>query len=301
MPTLTRRRFLTISALAALPLPAFAAPVTEWHGTAMGSAAAIYLSHQDADAIIARTVAEIERLEAIFSLYRVDSALSVLNRTGRLEAPPFELLECLALCAQVHSLTDGLFDPTVQPLWQLYAESYAKGQAPTDAQIAERLTRVGMQNLTYDSEVFTLANGAALTLNGVAQGFVADKVADLLAAEGLTNILVNTGEFRALGQMPDGGGWPVRLVSGGTVPLAARALATSAPLGTAFDAAGKVGHILDPKTGYPAPARWQSVSISAPSAALADALSTAACLMPDANRVMAVLASVEQVRLEALV
>ncbi|MFD1810237.1 FAD:protein FMN transferase [Gemmobacter lanyuensis] len=56
-------------------------------------------------------------------------------------------------------------------------------------------------------------------------------------------------------------------------------MATSAPLGTTFDAAGRVGHILNPLTGLAGAAQWRGVSISAPSAALADALSTAACLM----------------------
>lgn len=301
MLSLTRRRFLTISAIAALPLPAHAAQITEWHGIALGSAAAIYLEHPDADAIITDAVAEIERLEAIFSLYRDSSALSVLNRTGRLDAPPFELLECLALCGRVHALTGGLFDPTVQPIWQLYAESYANGAAPLDSQIAAILPHVGMEHLTYDSESITLAKGASVTLNGVAQGFIADKLAELLAARGLTDILVNTGEFRALGQKPGGGAWPIRLSSGNTVALTARALATSAPLGTVFDDAGAVGHILDPKTGYPSAAKWKSVSISAPSAALADALTTAACLMPDVDRVIAMIGNLSQVRLEALI
>ena len=301
MPALTRRRFLTISAIAALPLPAQAAQITEWYGTALGSAAAIYLEHPDAAAIIADALAEIERLEAIFSLYRANSALSVLNRTGRLDAPPFELLECLALCGRVHALTSGLFDPTVQPMWQLYAESYANGVPPLDSQIAALLPRIGMELLSYDSESVTLAKGASITLNGVAQGFIADKVAELLAAKGLTDILVNTGEFRALGQKPGGGAWPVKLSSGGMVALTARALATSAPLGTAFDDAGAVGHILDPRTGYPSQAKWRSVSISAPSAALADALTTAACLMPTADGVIAMIGNLSQVRLEALI
>jgi len=301
MPILTRRRFLTLSALAALPMPARAAQITQWHGTALGAEAAIYLDHPDAPAIIARVVAEIDRLESIFSLYRPNSALTQLNADGRLDAPPFELLECLALCARVHTATVGLFDPTVQPLWQLYATSFADGHAPEPEQIAAILPRVGLARITYDSDAILMPSGMALTLNGVAQGFIADKVAEVLTAEGLTDILINTGEFRALGLMPGGEGWPVHLISGAEVSLAARALATSAPLGTVFDAQGEVGHILHPVTGLPAPAVWSSISISAPSAALADALSTAACLMPDRTLVLAALSHFPQTRIEALV
>ncbi len=301
MPNLNRRRFLTLSAVALLPLPAHAAQITQWHGVALGAEAAIYLSHPDADAIIARAVAEIDRLEGIFSLYRTTSALSQLNATGRLDAPPFELLECLALCARVHSATQGQFDPTIQPLWQLYATSLAAGVAPSPEQIAATLPLIGLGRITYDSGAIVMPAGMGLTLNGVAQGFIADKVADLLAAEGLTDILINTGEFRALGQEPGAQGWPVKLVSGGQVSLMARALATSSPLGTVFDANGSVGHIINPETGLTAAATWTSVSISAPSAALADALSTAACLMADRSAVEAALSSFPLTRIEALV
>jgi FAD:protein FMN transferase len=303
MPKMSRRRFLTLSAAAAFPLPARARAVeiTQWHGTALGAEAAIYLQHLDADVIISRAVAEIDRLESVFSLYRTDSALSQLNLTSRLQAPPFELLECLAQCGRVHTATQGLFDPTIQPLWQLYATSFDAGHAPAQEQIAATLPLIDFSRITYDSDTVILPAGMALTLNGVAQGFIADKIADLLAAEGLTDILINTGEFRALGQLPGAAGWPVKLTTGGEVNLVSRALATSSPLGTFFDRDGTVGHILSPLDGMPAIATWSSVSISAASAALADALSTAACLMPDRVAIQASLANFQDARIEALV
>jgi FAD:protein FMN transferase len=301
MHPLNRRRFITLSAAALLAQPARAAEITQWHGVALGAEAAIYLSHPNAASIISRAVAEIERLENIFSLYRSDSALSRLNATGRLDAPPFELVECLALCDRVHSATLGLFDPTIQPLWQLYAASFSAGRPPSARQIAQILPLIGFQRLTYDSGAIALPFGMSLTLNGVAQGFIADKLAEMLASEGLSDILINTGEFRALGQMPGGKGWPVKLTSGVAVSLDSRALATSSPLGTVFDGAGVAGHILNPTTGLPAAATWSSVSITARSAALADALSTAACLMADSRAVQAALSGFAHTRIEALV
>ncbi len=114
----------------------------------------------------------------------------------------------------------------------------------------------------------------ALTLNGIAQGYVADRVAALLAGHGLTRALIDTGEMVAL---PDGD-WPVQLEAGGNLALRNRALATSAPLGMTFGGDGVTSHILDPRTARPVLSTWRVVSVSAPSAALADALSTAACL-----------------------
>ena len=123
-----------------------------------------------------------------------------------------------------------------------------------------------------------LAPGMALTLNGIAQGYIADRVAALLEAEGLGDILIDTGEFRALGGDPRGGDWPVKLGQGGQVNLRSRALATSSPLHhlRCRGPSGPYPRSPDRQAAVPV---WRAVSISAPSAALADALSTAACLM----------------------
>lgn len=290
MSVLNRRRFLQISAAACAGFTAGAAAASSpllyhWQGSAMGAGASITLAHPEAERIVADCLAEIDRLEDIFSLFRPDSALSRLNRDGILDNPPFEMLALLDICGAVHAAAGGLFDPTVQPLWTLYAEHHAAGRAPSPAAIEDVLERVGWRHLRHGPDRVALTrSGMALTLNGIAQGYVADRVADRLAASGLTDILVNTGEFRALGGRPDGEPWPVRFEdsrqdAAGGVDLRERALATSSPTGTVFDAAGQVGHILNPRTGLPASSRWQLVSVTGPSAAVADGLSTAMCLM----------------------
>ena len=298
----TRRRFITISAAMAL-LPAVAragqGATRQWTGQALGARASIRLDHPDGEAIAARAMAEIARLEDILSLYRPASALSRLNGAGRLDNPPFELLECLSLAGSVHRASGGRFDPTVQPLWALWAEAAANGRRPDAGAIEAVLRRTGWDKVRLDAAAITLAPGTALTLNGIGQGYVADRVAALLEAEGLTDILVDTGELRALGGAPDGGDWPVRLETGARLPLRQRSLATSAPLGTTFDQGGRDGHILDPVTGRPTPAQWRAISISAPSAAIADALATAACLVPDRAGIDAMAASFEGARVEA--
>ncbi|MBD9628377.1 FAD:protein FMN transferase [Ensifer sp. ENS06] len=299
---LTRRRLIAISAvLATAPAIAHASAATRfWTGQALGARASIRIAHPEAETIVSRVMAEIDRLENILSLYRANSALCRLNRDGHLQDPPFELLECLSLANAVHLACGGRFDPTVQPLWTLWAQSAANGTRPGPADVDRVRGNVGWGKVKLDAAAITLHPGMALTLNGIGQGYVADRVAAMLEAEGLTDILIDTGEFRALGGRPGGGGWPVRLESGQRLPLRQRAVATSAPLGTTFDQAARDGHILDPLTGMPAPANWRSVSVSAPSAAIADALATAACLMPDAGSIVAMNARFDGVRLEAV-
>ncbi|MCC5991840.1 MAG: FAD:protein FMN transferase [Rhodobacteraceae bacterium] len=307
--TVSRRRFLAISAAAtALPLAAQAQAVHHWRGVALGADASITLAHPDAARLVEVARAEIARLEAIFSLHTTGSALNRLNATGRLNAPPPELLECLSQCARLHRATGGLFDPTIQPLWVLYARHFAgtqRADLPDRAALALALDAVGFDRVRFDPSEIRLEPGVALSLNGIAQGYIADRVSVLLQAQGLRDVLVNTGEFRALGQAPDGQPWQVGLKAGARVlpdraQLRDRALASSAAQGISFDGRGRVGHILNPKTGLPAPSRWTLVSVTAPQAWLADGLSTAFCLM-DQTTITECLAAFPRARLAALI
>ncbi|MFO1139336.1 MAG: FAD:protein FMN transferase [Paracoccus sp. (in: a-proteobacteria)] len=299
-----RRRFLTITA-GVLAVSATgsvsaisAAPMREWRGIALGAPARIALAHPEAARLIDAARAEIARLERIFSLYRADSELARLNAGAALEAPSLDLVTCLGLCDQMHRATGGAFDPSVQPLWDLYARAAVEGRLPDAPRIAAAQARTGWQNLRLDPARIVLRPGMALTLNGIAQGFIADSVAGLLRGQGVENVLIDTGEIVALGDEDGRTGWPVSIRDGRELALRDRALATSAPLGTVLDAAGKVGHIFDPVSGRPAAGPWRQVSVSARSAAVADALSTAACLMPDRAAIEAACKAAGDARLE---
>ncbi|NVO25373.1 FAD:protein FMN transferase [Donghicola sp. B5-SW-15] len=284
---MTRRRFL-LAACAGGLASELSAQALRWQGTALGARAQIRMVHPEADRLTRHAVAEISRLERIFSLYG-DSELTRLNRDGRLVAPSFELLDCLAVARRAHDVTGGLFDPTVQPLWLALAEG-GDVNAARDG--------IGFDRVRFDTSEVRLERGQALTLNGIAQGYVADRIAALLRAEGVADVLVDTGEISARGKPQAQPGWPVRIArTERRLMLRDRALATSATLGTVLDAAGRQGHILHP-TGAPVPDR--QVSISATSAAMADALSTGLCLVTGEAEVRACLARVEGARLEAI-
>jgi thiamine biosynthesis lipoprotein len=299
---LNRRRFLSIAAAASLaPGLARATPVHVETGVALGARVTLRLAHPDAPALAAAAMEEIRRLERIFSLYLPGSALVRLNETGRAEAPAFELLDCLTVAGAVHGASGGRFDPTVQTLWQAEARARERGAALTPAERQAALARTGWAGVTLDAGAITLRPGVTLTLNGIAQGYVADRVAAFLAQRGLEEALIDTGEMVALAGRPGSDGWPVRLSEGGSVALRGRALATSAPLGMTFGGDGRTSHILDPIAVRPVAPLWRAVSISAPRAAVADALSTAACLMPDAEAVARLCRPVPGARVEAAV
>ncbi|WP_374643599.1 FAD:protein FMN transferase [Tabrizicola sp.] len=287
---MNRRRFLCITAAALVPMPGHAQTVTDWQGRGLGTALSLRLVGADPHhtrQTFARVGAEIERIEQLASLHR-DSALTRLNRDGRLAWPAPDLVSLLQLAGEVHAATGGAFDPTVQPLWQALAEG-------GDARAARKL--IGWDRVRLDETEIRLEHGQALTLNGIAQGWAADRIAALLRREGFTDALVDMGEIAALGQGPQGP-WIARIETPESEVLAEshltnRALSTSSPRGTLVNGQP---HILGPTGQRP---RWQTVSVSAESAALADALSTAFCLM-DSPQIVAALGPFPGARLEAL-
>lgn len=310
MKLLTRRRFIAITAAVGLSGPAAgAAATTRWRGVALGARAEMHiagLSEAKAAPVIDAVVSEISRLEEIFSLYRPNSAICRLNRDGRLAAPPAELLQLCSLASALHRASRGAFDPTIQPLWTYLAHAVATGAAPSLAEIDRTRSLVDWGAVHFDPERIAFARpGMAITLNGVAQGFITDGIAARLRRFGLTDVLIDIGEIRAWGQAPNGGPWRVGITGpeGGEladrITLTDRALATSAPLGTIMDDAGEFGHILDPATGQTA-SQASRVSVSAPLAAVADGLSTALCAM-DPSRGAAAVAEFAGARIENLV
>lgn len=305
-----RRRFLQIAAAATLlPECTFAASnAFRWHGTALGARSSMVLVGVDpirGQEIGARVQAEIDRLESIFSLYRADSAISTLNEHGRLEYPPPEFLEVLSLCGALAAATGGAFDPTVQPVWQLYFNCMRQARDPSPKELARVCRSVGWNNVAYGpDEVRYGRSGMAITLNGIAQGYITDRIAEMLRAEGLSDLLIDMGEITAMGGHIGGSPWQAgvadtqgRIVR--RIQLRDRALATSAPGGTILDPAGRVGHIFDPRTGAPVK-QWSLVSVSAPTATIADGLSTGFCAM-SRSKIMRVLNSHTQVNVEAII
>lgn len=258
---------------------------TVWRGVALGGQTQIILYHEDAKAaatILAKCRAEISRLENLFSLYRKNSQINKLNRDGVIANPDFDMLDLCSKSAMVSRETNGAFDITVQPLWDLYSNHFPASTGPDDEQIAGALKLVDHQQVELSSQNIRLKKrGMAVTFNGIAQGYITDKIAKLLKSNGWSDVLIDLGETYALGSKPGNAAWKIAIAnpdSSGrtikTVALKNRALATSGGYGTPFSNDEKYHHLFDPATGT-STNRYKSVSVIAPQAALADALSTA--------------------------
>lgn len=270
--SLTRRRFIALSAaaLAGSAGPSGAAPVVRsWRGRALGAEVVVVLrdaSEAQVRQLGARIAARLDRLERALSLHRA-SELVRLNETGVLAHPSADMAAMLMLADRLHATTQGAFDASVQAHWRACALG-----APMRAPFGwERVVRRGAS--------VRLPEGMALTFNGVAQGHAADVLAALIREAGFHEVVVDAGEIAARGAP-----WPVEIrdeegARAGRITLTDSCLATSSPRATRIGPDG-APHILHPD-GRLAP--WRTVSVSAPTAAVADGLSTAFCLMERAT------------------
>lgn len=304
--SISRRRTITVLAAAAgLPLLFRAgsahARMASWEGTTLGAPSSIQLYHQDegkAQAAIQASLAELARLEQVFSLYRADSAISALNRDGRLDNAPPELVDLLTHSLTMARVTDGIHDPTIQPVWKLYFDHFTAAKVdpngPSRAELDAALALVDWTAVDVDAGRRSIAfkrPGMMLSLNSGAQGYITDKVGAILRAHGFDRMLVDMGEQRAYSAKPDGSAWRLGLANPADdskavaeLDVVDKAVATSGGYGTLFDEAGRFTHIIHPKTGQTAP-RLLGVSVVAPTATVADSLAASMILVPEDKRV----------------
>lgn len=247
-------------------------------------------AHPQADRLelaLDEAVKAIRQVEADMSLFNPDSAVSRLNREGVLQQPSAPLLSVLALAQHVSARSQGAFDVTVQPLWQVWSQAQAAGSVAPKHALQRQLPLVNWRALEISPHNIRLnAKGMGVSLNGIAQGYAADVVRSVLQSHGMMHALIDTGETSTLGQAPGLQDWRLGIESTHanhnkrrlTLPPGL-AIATSSDAHTSFTPDRLHHHIFDPRTGN-SPRYWSSVSVVAPSCAMADALTKVFFMCP---------------------
>lgn len=302
---MNRRRFLRPQPAVLLTPPAPAAPgdlsLLRVSRRAMATTFEIALPDATPDALAAAEAALdlIDDLEQQLTVYRDSSDVSHLNRaaaesTIEVNAGLFGLL---AHAASLSADTGGAFDPAAGALIRAWAGARREERIPTPAELAAARERSGVRHLILDAARRTVkfrVTGLLLNLGGIGKGYALDRVVDLLRTRwGVGSALVQAGgsSVRAIGTPPgDPRGWLVAVRhptddarTVGAVYLNDQALGTSAATFQFFEVGGRrYGHLLDPRTGHPA-AGTACASVVAPTAAAADALSTAFFVLGEAG------------------
>lgn len=298
---LGRRDMLRISAVAAGGLGIASWGTSAWAHSGrlsevqetrvlMGSPAQLRLLTADprrARTAIEAAFSEMERFEGVLSRFRPSSELSQLNRSGRLQTADAGMLQVVERALSYGRLTEGAFDISVEPLLAAHRAASEAGQRLTKAEIEQLRSRVGYESITVQGRRIEFKQpGMAITLDGIAKGFIIDQGAASLRQAGFEQILVEVGGDLMAGQRQESS-WRVgvRAPRGGagdpllgTAGLLQQALATSGDYLNAFSQDFSLHHILAPGTGL-SPLELASASVLAPTAMDADALSTAMMVM----------------------
>ena len=237
--------------------------------------------------LLRRSFQHFKRLEQLFNVFDPESEVSRLNRmSGR--GPVYveqDLYHILRIAVDLFHKTEGAFDVTVGPLISVYSRAADEGQEVQPASLERALSLVGADkiDLLPPDKVKLVKWGMAIDLGGIAKGYALDKVITNLRQEGVERIFINFGlsSIFALGPTEGEEAWPV-LVKGfaedefaGLVELRDQALSASSTFGRSFTIVGRdYSRLVDPDSGRPLNTEALAVVI-APSAAQAEALSTA--------------------------
>jgi thiamine biosynthesis lipoprotein len=236
-------------------------------------------------------VAWVAQFEAKYSRFIPDSLIGRINAAAGEQwvATDPETDRLFQLCQELFFFTRGSFDPSALPLIQLWNWKQAPPMLPSATAIEAARELVGWGKIQRRTGgVFLPQRGMALDLGGIGKEYAVDYVIGLAKQRDIPNVLVDFGQdIRVRGHAPDKAFWGIGLddaLSPGKpwlgVPLTDRAVATSGDYVRHFKLGGvRYGHILDPRTGYPALNEVRAVTVVAPSCTMAGLFSTSVCIL----------------------
>ena len=232
-------------------------------------------------------ISEVKRIENLVSDWIPTTQISQVNQNAgikpiKVDQEVFDLVE---RAIKISKLTSGAFDISYASMDKIWKFDGSMKQMPTEEAIKKSVEKVGYQNIILnpkDKTIFLKNKGMKLGLGGIAQGYIADKIKEVLQEKRCTSGLVNvSGDINTWGKQPNGEPWSVGIINPmnknkvfATFILDDSAVETSGSYEKFVVFNGKrYSHIIDPRTGYPA-SGIVSVSVFAKQTELADALAT---------------------------
>ncbi|WP_348812539.1 FAD:protein FMN transferase [Flavobacterium maritimum] len=232
-------------------------------------------------------VAEVKRIENLISDWIPTTQISEVNRNAGIKPVKVdaEVFDLVGRSIKISEITSGAFDISYASMDKIWKFDGSMKAMPTEEAIKKSVAKIGYKNIILDKKeqtIFLKLEGMKLGLGGIGQGFIADKVKELLAAKGCTSGIINvSGDINAWGKQPDGKPWTVGIVN----PLNKNKIFATFPLeNSSVETSGnyekfvvfngiRYSHIIDTRTGYPATG-VASVSVFAKQTEIADALAT---------------------------
>jgi len=271
---------------------------------ALDTIISITLYNTQDSAILQQCWDRVDELESLLSRTRPGSDIFRINHAGGKPVDVAdETVELLTLALDIARASNGALDISVGRVTELWDFKAAAPSLPADEDLSAAVALVDYQKIQLDGNQVTIPAGMALDLGAIAKGFIADEVIKVLDKAGCSCALLNLGgNVLTHGTKKDGTSWsigirdPNRAASQALLSITfngSRSVVTSGIYERGFDLHGiRYHHLIDPSTGMPADNDLMSVSIVAPSSAVADGLSTA-CFVLGSDKGIALLEQYE--------
>ncbi len=232
-------------------------------------------------------IAEVKRIENQISDWIPTTPISLVNKNAGIQSVKVdsEVFDLVERAIKISQLTDGAFDISYASMDKIWKFDGSMTTMPTEEMIKKSVAKIGYENIVLDKSnqtIFLKLAGMKLGLGGIGQGYIADKVRDLLVANGCKSGIVNvSGDINAWGKQINGKPWTIGIINPmnknkvfATFPLENSSVETSGNYEKYVMFNGiRYSHIIDPRTGYPAQG-VVSVSVFAKQTEIADALAT---------------------------
>lgn len=232
-------------------------------------------------------IAEVKRIENQISDWIPTTPISLVNKNAGIQAIKVdsEVFDLVERAIKISQLTDGAFDISYASMDKIWKFDGSMTTMPTEEMIKKSVAKIGYKNIILDKSnqtIFLQLAGMKLGLGGIGQGYIADKVRDLLVTNGCKSGIVNvSGDINAWGKQINGKPWTIGIINPmnknkvfATFPLENSSVETSGNYEKYVMFNGiRYSHIIDPRTGYPAQG-VVSVSVFAKQTEIADALAT---------------------------
>ncbi len=255
----------------------------------LGTTVTISLYDHQSNAMLDKAFKHISQLEHVLSINKCGTLLDEVNESAgksaiKLDTNTFNLIQKALTYSH---LTNGDFDITIGPIVKLWNIGFPNARVPSADEIQNKLPLVDYKNVVLDEQnqtVFLKNAGMLLDLGGIAKGYVADQVANLLQAEGVEHAIIDLGgNLYMLGSKPNNTPWTVGIQDPfnprgniiGSINVINKSVVTSGIYERYLEQDGiKYHHILNPDTGYPYTNELVGVTIISDTSIDGDALST---------------------------
>lgn len=246
----------------------------------------------EANSYIDLAVNEISRIENLISSWDLNSQTSEVNKNAGIKPVKVdkELFDLIQRSIAISNLTDGAFDISYASMDRIWKFDGSMTKMPSEEEITSSVSHVGYQNIELDEaniSVFLKLKGMKIGFGAIGKGYAADKAKSLLIEKGVISGIINaSGDMTTWGKQTNGEDWKVAITNPlnknkafALLPITNGAVVTSGNYEKYVNFNGKrYTHIIDPRTGYPS-LGIISVTVFAPKAELADALSTSVFVM----------------------